>query len=113
MADIAENPRVANHRSAVAHSSAVRQALRQYGYAVGAVGLAFAIRAALTPILHDRMPFLFFMPAILIPAAAGRFVYGVLATGLGFLLGSFFMRNFTPPSPADIFRVVAFTAIRM
>ena len=111
MADIAENPRVANHRSAVAHSSAVRQALRQYGYAVAAVGLAFAIRAALTPILHDRMPFLFFTPAILIAAAAGRFVHGVLATGLGLLLGSFFMSNFPPTSPADIVRVAAFAAI--
>ena len=111
MADIAENPRVANHRSAVARSSAVRQALRQYGYAVAAVGLAFAIRAALTPILHDRMPFLFFTPAILIAAAAGRFVHGVLATGLGLLLGSFFMSNFPPTSPADIVRVAAFAAI--
>src|SRR6516162_1587878 len=111
MADIAENPRVANHRSAVARSSAVRQALRQYGYAVAAVGLAFAIRAALTPILHDRMPFLFFTPAILIAAAAGRFAIGVLATGLGLLLGSFFMSNFPPTSPADIVRVIAFAAI--
>ena len=73
--------------------------------------MAFAIRAALTPILHDRMPFLFFMPAILLAAAAGRFVHGVLATGLSLLLGSFFMSNFPPVSPADIVRVLAFTAI--
>ena len=57
------------------------------------------------------MPFLFFMPAILLAAAAGRFVHGVLATGLGLLLGSFFMSNFLPLSPADIVRVAAFTAI--
>jgi two-component system sensor kinase FixL len=57
------------------------------------------------------MPFLFFMPAILIAAAAGRFVHGVLATGLGLLLGSFFLSNFPPLSPADIVRVAAFTAI--
>ena len=57
------------------------------------------------------MPFLFFMPAILLAAAAGRFVHGVLATGLSLLLGSFFMSNFPPVSPADIVRVLAFTAI--
>jgi two-component system sensor kinase FixL len=111
MAGIAENPAVADDRSAVGRSSAARQALRQYGYAVAAVALAFAIRAALTPILHDRVPFLFFTPAILIAAAAGRFVHGLLATGLGLLLGSFFMSNFPPLSPADIVRVAAFAAI--
>jgi two-component system sensor kinase FixL len=111
MAGIAENPAVADDRSAVGRSSAARQAFRHYGYAVAAIGLAFAIRAALTPILHDRMPFLFFTPAILIAAAAGRFIHGVLATGLGLLLGSFFMSNFPPTSPADIVRVAAFTAI--
>jgi two-component system sensor kinase FixL len=111
MADIAENPGVAGDRRAVGRRGAGRQALRQYGYAVGAVGSTFAIRAAHTPILHDRMPFLFFTPAILVAAAAGRFVNGVQATGLGLLLGSFFMSNFPPTSPADIVRVVAFAAI--
>ena len=51
MAEVAENPATADGRVAIQQSRPARQAFRQYGYAVGAVGLAFAIRAALT---HDR-----------------------------------------------------------
>src|SRR6516162_9315875 len=111
MAEVAENPATADERVAIQQSRPARQALRQYGYAVAAVGLAFAIRAALTPILHDRVPFLLFVPAILIAAAAGRFAHGMLATGLGLLLGSFFMSDFPPLSPADIVNMAAFAIV--
>src|SRR6516162_3011313 len=100
MAEVADNSATADGRIVIQQSRPARQALRQYGYAVAAVGLAFAIRYALTPILHDRVPFMLFVPAILIASAAGRFAHGMLSTALGLLLGSFFMSSFPPLSLA-------------
>jgi two-component system sensor kinase FixL len=111
MAEIAEEPVMADHRSNDKSRSPAQATLRQYGYAIAAAALAFAFRGALTPILHDRMPFLFFIPAVLAAAAAGRFVHGVLATILGLLLGSLFMKDFPPFTPVEIVNVVGFAVV--
>jgi two-component system, LuxR family, sensor kinase FixL len=109
MDDVAENRVIADRSRA--RKRAARENLRQYGYAIAAVAVAFAVRGALTPILHDRVPFLFFVPAILIAAAAGRFVHGVLATGLGLVLGSLFMKDFPPVSAPGVVSIAAFAVV--
>src|SRR6516164_4030691 len=111
MAEITEKPLIAGRRSPERRRSPAQATLRQYGYAIAAVALAFALRGALTPILHDRMPFLFFIPAVLAAAAFGRFVHGVLATGLGLLLGSLFMRDFPPFTPGEMVNVAGFAVV--
>ena len=44
-------------------------------------------RLALTPILQDESPYLFFVPAVLVAAGIGGLGPGLMATGLGALLG--------------------------
>ncbi|HEY7301000.1 MAG TPA: PAS domain S-box protein [Xanthobacteraceae bacterium] len=113
MAEIAEKPAMAGHRSKDKRRSPAQAMLRQFGYAIAAVALAFAFRGALTPILHDRMPFIFFLPAVLAAAAAGRFIHGVLATVLGLLLGSLFMKDFPPFTAVEIVNVAGFAVVSL
>lgn len=58
----------------------VRSAL---AVAVIGAALALAVRLAMTPIMEDRVAFLFFMPAVVLAAALGGLVPGALATALG------------------------------
>jgi len=56
-----------------------------YAVAPVAVGLSLAARGLLAPILHSDTVFLYFLPAVLIPAGLGGLGPGLLATGLSLL----------------------------
>src|SRR5215831_15087990 len=55
----------------------------RYGIAPTAVALSLAVRALLTPVLHDDAIFYYFTPAVLLSAAVGGLGPGLLATSLG------------------------------
>jgi signal transduction histidine kinase len=69
---------------------AIRDPARRYLLAVLASALAFAVRAALTPLLGDRFPFSSFYLAILITSWFAGIGPGVLVTALGMLFTSMF-----------------------
>jgi two-component system, LuxR family, sensor kinase FixL len=56
-----------------------------YAVAPVAVALSLAARALLAPVLHSDTVFLYFVPAVLIPAGLGGLGPGLLATGLSLL----------------------------
>lgn len=58
----------------------------RYGAAPLAVILALAVRALLTPVLHDDAIFLYFIPAVLVSAAIGGLGPGLLATALSIII---------------------------
>jgi two-component system sensor kinase FixL len=89
----------------------IRPAIGQYGAALAAIAGALAVRVLMAPILQDEAPYLFFVPAVLIAAGVGGFLPGLLATGLGVLLGFFFIPSFPSLSPAEIVNAAAFIAI--
>jgi two-component system, LuxR family, sensor kinase FixL len=64
----------------------LRAEVGRYAVAPIAVAIAFGARLALTPILHDDSPYLFFVPAVLAAAGFGGFGPGLLATLLGVML---------------------------
>ncbi len=55
----------------------------RYGVAPCTVALALAVRALLTPVLHDDAIFYYFTPPVLISAGIGGLGPGLLATALG------------------------------
>jgi two-component system sensor kinase FixL len=87
-----------------------RLALR-YGLAPAAVGLAFAARALLSPVLHHEAQFLFFVPAVLVASGLGGIGPGLLATAFGLLLGLLFVDNFPVLTTAEITHAIAFVVI--
>ena len=56
--------------------------------AVGATAVCLVLRLAMSPLLEDRLGFLFFIPAIIGAAAFGGAGSGVLATVLGLPAGA-------------------------
>jgi len=88
-----------------------RDRMLRYGIAPAAVGIVFALRILLAPILHDDAPYLLFVPAVLVAAGIGGWRPGLIATFLSALLGSFIVSTFPNLSPADILNVAAFTLI--
>src|SRR5438477_10214158 len=111
MAEVAAESTEAPARSAGPRQSAIRLAIGQYGAAVAVIAVALAARVLMAPILQDEAPYLFFVPAVLIAAGVGGFWPGLLATGLGVLLGFFFIPSFPSLSPAEIMNAAAFIAI--
>src|SRR6266571_2449939 len=81
---------------------AIRPSIGQYGAAVAAIAAALAVRVLMAPILQDEAPYMFFVPAVLIAAGAGGFLPGLLAIGLGTLLGFHFTLSFPSLSSAEI-----------
>jgi two-component system, sensor histidine kinase and response regulator len=68
-----------------------------YGAALGGVALAFLLRWTIYGSLDTRLPFAFFLPAAMAAAWYGGLGPGLLAAGLGLLLGDYF---FLPPHVA-------------
>ncbi len=68
-----------------------------YGVAVVGVAVAFLLRWAIYGSLDNRLPFAFFLPATMIAAWYGGLGPGLLAAGMGLLLGDYF---FLPPHVA-------------
>src|SRR6516164_1202332 len=83
----------------------------RHGLAPLAVAIAFVARSALTPILQNDMPYLFFVPAVLVAAGLGGLGPGLVATGLGTLLGFSFMATFPTADVPEIVNAVAFVMI--
>jgi two-component system sensor kinase FixL len=88
-----------------------RERMLWYGIAPAAIAVALALRILLAPILHDDLPYLFFVPAILVAAGIGGWLPGLVATFLGASLGFFVVSGFPTFSLADVVNVAAFTAI--
>jgi two-component system sensor kinase FixL len=63
-----------------------RENLLRYAIAPIAAAIAFALRAALSPVLHDDSPYLYFVPAVLAAAGLGGLGPGLLATIFGLML---------------------------
>ena len=80
----------------------------RYGLAPLAVAIAFVARSALTPILQNDMPYLFFVPAVLVAGGLGGLGPGLVATGLGTLLGFSFMATFPTAGVPEIVIASAF-----
>lgn len=74
-----------------AHPSACKPPLARFGVALGAVVLAWLIRQAITPIVgQERLPFIFFFPAVVVAAWYGALGPGLLAAVLGGLAADWF-----------------------
>lgn len=71
--------------------------LMRYGVAVGVVTLAFLVRFAVFGQLDNRLPFAFFLSAVMFAAWYGGLGPGLLAAVSGLLLGDYF---FLPPHHA-------------
>jgi len=91
--------------------AAPRKVAEQYGIAVVAIAVAFALRLALAPVLAGEASYLFFFPAVLIASAVGGWGPGVLATALGLLLGVFFVTDVRALSSADIVNAALFAVV--
>lgn len=83
----------------------------RYGAALGAVGVAFAARFALAPLLGNQAPYLFFVPAVLVAAGIGGLWPGLLATGLSLPLIFFFIAKFADLTWSDLVNGAAFAAL--
>jgi two-component system, LuxR family, sensor kinase FixL len=88
-----------------------RQNIVLFGVAAAAVAVALAARVLLEPIMQDRAPYLFFVPAILVAAGIGGFGPGVLATVLSLALCFFFIPAFPVLSPPELTNAAFFVAI--
>ena len=87
----------------------------RYGVAVATPLIAAAVRGALSSLWGNDLPFLTFIPAIVLSAWAGGFGPGIVATALGAALGNYF---WLPPygslrvaGVADVLGLVFFGAI--
>jgi two-component system sensor kinase FixL len=82
-----------------------------YLIAPAMVALAFAARAALTPLIGDDAPFLLFIPAILIAAGWGGLGPSLLATGLSLLVVPLLLSDFPTFSRAEMVDGITFLVI--
>src|SRR6266480_634576 len=83
----------------------------RYVLAPLAVAVALVVRMALTPILHDSSPYLFFVPAVLLAAGLGGWGPGLTATALGAPIGLFIDTGFSGISVPEVVNVVAFILV--
>jgi two-component system sensor kinase FixL len=83
-----------------------------YGLSIGLVALAFGARLLLAPLLGREVPFLFFIPAVLVSAGLGGLGPGLLATGLALALTSTFFVSLVPvAAEAELLSAVSFVVI--
>jgi two-component system sensor kinase FixL len=87
-----------------------RRIVLNYLIAVAAVGLAFAGRLALEPVLDGQARFLFCIPAVLIASAIGGIGPGIFATALSMAVGLFHFGQ-TGLTPGIEFNAIAFAVI--
>ena len=83
----------------------------RYGIAPTSVALALAARALLLPILHGDTVFLYFVPAVLVSAAAGGLGPGLVATALSIFAAFLIIAREAATSSPDIINGVAFAII--
>jgi two-component system, LuxR family, sensor kinase FixL len=92
-------------------ASGLRHELFHYSIAIIAAAIAFAVRVALTPMLQDDSPFLFFVPAVLASAGLGGLGPGLLATFLGVMLGFLLIESFPALTMPETVNALAFAII--
>jgi K+-sensing histidine kinase KdpD len=84
--------------------------LLRYGVAVLAVGVAFAIKLFLDPLIVQETPFLLIFGAIMISAWYGGLRPGLLATvAAGLATDHFFLQPTPAPSPGLAWRPCRFS----
>jgi two-component system, LuxR family, sensor kinase FixL len=88
-----------------------RERVFRYAIAAVAVALAFAARFLLAPVLKDQVPYLFFLPAVLLTAGVGGFGPGILATGLSVPLVFFFIASYGEVDLPELVSGAAFALI--
>jgi signal transduction histidine kinase len=71
-----------------------RSLFLRYGFAIACLMIALLVRYAATPWVHERNPFTFFIPAVLLAAWYGGWGPGAAALIGGFVLGDYY---FTGP----------------
>ncbi len=98
-----------NPLTAAASGSGWRRYVVGYGIAVGLIVVAFLFRLALGPTLGEEIPFLLFVPMLLVAGWLGGLGAGLLATLVGVLLGLYF--GGPDLSPPEIIAAAAFTII--
>src|SRR5512144_2481642 len=111
MADFAFRPGKALTGGVFEPASTGRRALTRYAIAPAAVGLVFAARALFAPMLDHEATLLFFVPAVLAASGRGGVGPGLLATGLGLVLGFFFVESPGLLTPSEVVSDIAFAAI--
>ena len=71
-----------------------RSTVLRYGIAIGSVGLALLARAAIAPLLGDKLPFIWFLVAVAAAAWFGGSGPSRLSMALGFVAAEvFFIRH--------------------
>jgi two-component system, LuxR family, sensor kinase FixL len=108
IADLATKAGDHGHLADFKHWLLLRQDALRYAIAPLAAAIAFLARIALTPILQDDSPYLFFVPAVLVAAGFGGLGPGLVATALGAVLGFFVINPFPKVAGAEIFNTAAF-----
>jgi two-component system, LuxR family, sensor kinase FixL len=83
----------------------------RYGVAPSTVALALAVRALLTPVLHDDAIFFYFIPPVLISAGIGGLGPGLVATGLSIAAAFFIVADAATFSNVILINGIAFTII--
>ena len=83
----------------------------RYGIAIAAVAAGFAVEAALAAVLHGQGSYLYFVPAVLIASAFAGWGPGLLATGLGVVLGLAFVGEFRALATSDVVNGVVFALV--
>lgn len=82
-----------------------------YGIAILTLALALGLKLALASELHAEASYLFFMPAILIASALGGWGPGLLATGLGLLLGIYSIVDTRSFTQSDAINALTFALV--
>ncbi|HMK70197.1 MAG TPA: PAS domain S-box protein, partial [Xanthobacteraceae bacterium] len=83
----------------------------RYGIAIAAVAAGFAVEAALAAVLRGQGSYLYFVPAVLIASAFAGWGPGLLATGLGVVLGLGFVGEFRALATSDVVNGVVFALV--
>jgi two-component system sensor kinase FixL len=83
----------------------------RYGVAPCTVALALAVRALLSPVLHDDAIFYYFTPPVLVSAAIGGLGPGLLATALGIVAAYLVVSDVSDYSKLLLINSIAFAAI--
>jgi len=87
------------------------QSAAPYWLALAAIAVLLVLRAALQPWVHDHVPFLMFLPAILLAAGLGGFKPGLLTTMVSLGLGLVFAGGADGLTNPELIEAALFLAV--